>query len=393
MSKLIQASISLLQNMYDPYRALFSHKTDLDGGKYTNDFSYASSLRYTINVLAGLQRAQEHRHLHWDLDEELDRFLQLHGQHVTNAGDKGLLLYVAAHGRSKQQHSAFADVRDLVGQPARLRGLNLQEVSWMLTGLTEYAAVSQQAEAVKAAEDLFRFIDRYFLNKDTMLPFHCLSFWRKPFTTFGGIVYFLKALAEYASAFNNKYAEVMFKEGVSKMLEFQGPRGEWPWFYNVYDSEVVDWYPLFSVHQDSMAMLFLLPALDLGVAGAAQAIEKSYRWLFGNNQLGTPMMVSSPDFFIYRCIHRRGSLERPKRFVRSALLSAIRKPASLASSAQLEVITHGRSYHPGWILFAWSPRKDFPEFTDLRMLPELKASAPPHCGSNGTKNVSAMFAE
>ncbi len=376
MLKLIQASFSLLQKMYDPKRALFSHTTDLNGGKPTSDFSYPLSLRYTINVLAGLQRAQEHRHLRWDVDGVLDCFLRLHGQHVTNAGDKGLLLYVAARGHSNHEHRLFAEVRDLVGQSGRLRELNLQEVSWMLSGLTEYAAASEKPEAVRAAEDLFRFIDRYFLNKDTMLPFHCLSLWRKPFTTFGGIVYFLKALAEYAAAFNNAYAEVMFKEGVGKILEFQGPQGEWPWFYNVFDSKVADWYPIYSVHQDSMAMLFLLPAVDLGVGGAAQAIEKSYRWLFGNNQLGTPMMVASPDFFIYRCIHRRGSLERPKRFGRSLLLSAIRKPARFAANPQLEVVMHGRSYHPGWILFSWSPRKDFTEFTDLRMLPELNVSAP-----------------
>ncbi len=74
MLKLIQASFSLLQKMYDPKRALFSHTTDLNGGKPTSDFSYPLSLRYTINVLAGLQRAQEHRHLRWDVDGVLDCF-------------------------------------------------------------------------------------------------------------------------------------------------------------------------------------------------------------------------------------------------------------------------------------------------------------------------------
>ena len=87
MSRLIQLSFSLLQKMYDPKRALFSHTTELEREKYTSDFSYPYSLRYTINVLAGLQRAQEHRHLQWDVEGELDRFLYLHGQHVTNAGD------------------------------------------------------------------------------------------------------------------------------------------------------------------------------------------------------------------------------------------------------------------------------------------------------------------
>jgi len=33
------------------------------------------------------------------------------------------------------------------------------------------------------------------------------------------------------------------------------------------------------------------------VPGAREAIEKSYRWLFGVNELETPMMLNSPSGF------------------------------------------------------------------------------------------------
>ena len=59
------------------------------------------------------------------------------------------------------------------------------------------------------------------------------------------------------------------------MLGIQGSQGQWPWMISSRTSIPLDFYPVFGVHQDSMAMLFLHPALDLGLPGAAGAIERS----------------------------------------------------------------------------------------------------------------------
>lgn len=56
-------------------------------------------------------------------------------------------------------------------------------------------------------------------------------------------------------------------------------------------------------------MLFLFPALNLGIIEAKRAIMKSYQWLFGTNEVGEKMIVDKP-FFIYRSIRKKGKYER-----------------------------------------------------------------------------------
>ena len=41
-------------------------------------------------------------------------------------------------------------------------------------------------------------------------------------------------------------------------------------------------YPVYSVHQLAMAMLFVLPAID-SVEGVDEAIRRSWRWVMGGN--------------------------------------------------------------------------------------------------------------
>ena len=96
------------------------------------------------------------------------------------------------------------------------------------------------------------------------------------------------------STFDDRSAAQLFEEGVARTLSIQGPRGEWPWLIRTSSGVVVDPYPVFSVHQDSMAMLFLLPANDRGIARAAEAIPKSLAWCFGANELAERFYVEEP---------------------------------------------------------------------------------------------------
>jgi hypothetical protein len=79
-------------------------------------------------------------------------------------------------------------------------------------------------------------------------------------------------------------------------------------------------------------------------------------------------MVTPEPFFIYRSIRRKGPFEIRKRYVRSLLLSLSRKEGERAHPSSLEINRECRSYHLGWILFVWSGRRDFEEFTDLKDL-------------------------
>jgi hypothetical protein len=139
-----------------------------------------------------------------------------------------------------------------------------------------------------------------------------------------------------------------------RAIAFQGPEGEWPWMIDVRSGKPFDVYPVFSVHQDSMAMLFLHPYLDSGESGATEAIRRSIAWCYGENELGEDLYRFDP-FFAYRSIERIERLPRLRRYLRGISRRATSASAAYAS-ASVRLNRECRSYHLGWILYAWSHR-------------------------------------
>jgi hypothetical protein len=117
-------------------------------------------------------------------------------------------------------------------------------------------------------------------------------------------------------------------------------------------------YPVFTVHQDSMAMLFLLPARDADIDVGA-AIDDSLAWNFGRNQLGESL-VSERPFQVYRSVERVGRLPRARRYARTLAHAAAGRPGGLASNDSVRINRECRSYHLGWVLFAWAGRPGAP---------------------------------
>ena len=78
-----------------------------------------------------------------------------------------------------------------------------------------------------------------------------------------------------AASSTTRRATTAFEHGVRTALGFQGPRGEWPWLISVSRGHALDVYPVYSVHQLAMAMLFLLPALDDGAVEGDRAGDQA----------------------------------------------------------------------------------------------------------------------
>lgn len=359
MSELIQSTHELLMRMYREEDAIFSYSAREVAGEIVNDFDHPGTLRYTINCLAGLQAAVSRGRVDWPVGHHLERFLSLHGERVSNPADQGLLLMVLAKAGHSRADTLFSDMARIVSDPRRLATLDLQDLSWMLTGLTAYTASSGERQARDHCDRLFRFIDRRLLDKRTMLPRYRAAGWRRSFSSFGGIAYFLHACADYSDAFADAYADSIFREATTQVMALQGANGAWPWFIDTRRAKVLDWYPVYSVHQDSMAMLFLFPALDRHLEGARDAIDRSWRWLVGDNELRRTMLRTNP-FFIDRAIRRKepATMERARRYARGARVALTRSAGRPADASRLAVVEECRSYHLGWILYTWSSRGD-----------------------------------
>jgi hypothetical protein len=349
-------ALEYLRCAHDQPRALFSYSTRLDEhGVVVNDFRMPESLRYTINTYLGLSEAQRWGEtVDWlgNVEDRVNEFLALHEDGLTSAADTGLLLVLLAS--TVPSHPAVDRSFDrielaLARDDARQR-LNMQDLAWMLWGASSWA---DNARAQELAERLFELVRTSFVHPISGLPRHSVARYRAHTVSFGSVVYFLRAIYEYGEASGSEAARELFTAGVQRVLSIQAPDGAWPWMIDVRSGTPFDIYPIFSVHQDSMAMLFLFPAERYGIAGVPEAIERSFRWNFGNNELGVSLVRTDPCGWIYRSIERDERWPRARRYLRGLGPAVSTYPPR---SPHVRLNRECRSYHLGWVLYTWSQR-------------------------------------
>lgn len=362
LGELGSASVSLLESMYRPEDALFPFSTRLGARGLEHTFEHRHTIRYTINTLLGVQRAAQSDGddpFLQGTDGMVDRFLELHLGETGNPADLGLLLLLLAEGG--RDEALLGDlIRRIGGTVERtpVGSFTIQDLGWMLWGASVAARLGAPG-AGNLADGLFAIVDESFVDRDSLLARHSLSRHRSRIVSFGGTVYFLRAAYEYAALTGESRPARLFENGVRAMVRIQGPQGEWPWMISVRTGIPLDFYPVFGVHQDSMAMLFLLPALDDGLVDVEEAIARSLAWSLGENELREPM-YGGDRFFAYRSIRREQRLFRQRRYARSLARALVDRPGSLTGGKGLMVNRECRSYHLGWILFAWAGRSDQP---------------------------------
>jgi hypothetical protein len=351
---LCQESVDFLLEVWSPELGLFPYSTSVCGSSYVNDYRRPAADRYTVNTLIGLQEAARAGLLdERELSSLVERFLERCFHNLTSASDLGLLLVLLR----EEQASPYR--REALERLARLATskaagkLDLQTLGWVLWGLSVAAPTSPEAEP--GAHAVFQAISDAFVDEASDLARHSTRLYRRGLVSFGSTVYFLRAMHEYAALTGDARAEALFENGVRRMVENQGPNGEWPWLYSVRRGVPVEYYPVFAVHQDAMAMLFLLPALDRGMTWVREPITRSVSWVFGRNELDTPTFAHGP-FRAYRSIERTHTLPRTTRYFRSLGNLALGKTSTLSASGRVRINPECRSYHLGWFLYVWSSR-------------------------------------
>ena len=139
----------------------------------------------------------------------------------------------------------------------------------------------------------------------------------------------------------------------------QGPLGQWWWLYAPSTAAILEGYPVYSVHQDGMAFMGLVPVEELGEGSYREALSLGVEWL-QRNELSTPLVDDQPPF-ICRNIQRAGSdadaafgISRAN-FYRVVARSLAPRPSrnrNEADPSTLEPLRECRSYHLGWLLYA-----------------------------------------
>lgn len=177
-------------------------------------------------------------------------------------------------------------------------------------------------------------------------------------TSFATQVYAIHGLAEHARVMTGNVSDTACR-AAERLVEKQGALGQWWWLYSSRTGNVLEGYPVYSVHQDGMAFMALASLQDFGVRPYESELGLGLEWLFGKNELGQSL-IDAKRKSIARCVQRIGSdpdgfggISRTNQ-ARTLLGSfGLGNPArSTYEVSELEVLAECRSYHYGWLLYA-----------------------------------------
>ena len=180
-------------------------------------------------------------------------------------------------------------------------------------------------------------------------------------TSFASQVYPLLGLASLYSLRGDSPPPAL-RQTAERLVAAQGPLGQWWWLYSPSTATVLEGYPVYSVHQDGMAFMGLVPLERLGEGSYAEALALGLDWLDEQNELEISLVEEEPPF-ICRNIQRVGSdADAAFGIGRGNLARAIARswrPGSVVDQTSadrdaLEPLRECRSYHLGWLLYAYA---------------------------------------
>lgn len=329
--------------------SVFCHQVAVDGRPE------GRSLRYTLIVLLGLQRAEEHGLEHsFHLGALRSRVLSELGSGELSPGDLGLALWAESRGGGEAAGELVAALRGAV-RPRRLDLLPSEEVAWIVVGLTEAGARGELGAGEEVLSDARGQLIEARSPRGGLVT-HVARGRRKRLPHFADQIFTLLALSQLARIRDDGAARDAARSIGDLLLENQMPNGAWPWIYDPVRGTVVEPYELYSVHQDSLAMI--------GMHGLTEATgERRYRdvavrsldWNYGGNELGV-QMVDPKAAMIFRSIRRKQRFARGQG-ARNTAAAYLRAAPRQARSEELEVNRVMRPDHLGWLLEAWSGRE------------------------------------
>ncbi len=172
---------------------------------------------------------------------------------------------------------------------------------------------------------------------------------------FADFVYPTLALAQFGRATDDCQSIACAARSAETMCRLQGADGQWWWHFDNRTGRVVEGYPVYSVHQDSMAPMALFAAAEAVGRDFNAAIEHGLEWLWSAPELQGRSLVDSDGGVIWRKVARRepAKLSRSVQAVVSRVSADMRAPGLDHLFPPTAIDYEDRPYHLGWILYAW----------------------------------------
>ncbi len=227
------------------------------------------------------------------------------------------------------------------------------EVAWTLSALAADPARPTDGLRDRIADRL----SRAFARDAALFP-HTLEeggATGRHVSCFADFVYPTLALAQYAIATGDDRAASYAALSAKAMCARQGDAGQWWWHYDYRNGRIIERYPVYAVHQDSMAPMALFAAADAASTTFDAPIARGLDWLARAPELDGGSLIDETAGIIWRKVARR----EPRKLSRYLQAGLSRVSAELPTSTldalfpPSAIDAEDRPYHLGWVLYSW----------------------------------------
>jgi hypothetical protein len=297
------------------------------------------SPRYTAMTLLGLHRLEENGvKSPIAVGPALERLLA-NTDWIDNIGDLGLLLWLCAHVAPEllEEVSKRTGVSTALQRYRQAQSAHTMELAWLLTGLCYWELAFPRNQvgikdlAFETYEKLKRSQGKYGIFAHAARHGSLAERSRGWIGSFADQVYPIYAMSLFSSAFGDREAPTRALQCARAICEAQGEKGQWWWHYDSLRGQVIEGYPVFSVHQHAMAPMALLQLADL-------TGHDFNPWIYKG---------------IWRCICRS---RRPLARYLKAGLGRYPDRIEHECPEDLKILFECRPYELGWLLYAFAKR-------------------------------------
>lgn len=356
-SRLVQLlrplAIDALRRMYLPDRRMFAFRLLRSRGA---NLPEGTSRRYTAIALLGLAQLPTiavRRVLAGDDPNEICGRLLRDLDKTRNLGEVALTAWAS---RTWEHSDATRAIRHLANMDVGKAEYPTVEIAWSLAALCIQAQAPTDLRLAGTIAE--RLISAFRPNSGLFAHWPANVCRRHLFRShvgcFADMVYPILALSRYYRVSGVVKALDAARRCADRICKLQGPHGQWWWHYDVRYGRVLERYPVYSVHQDSMAPMALNALDEVSGEDRSDAIRRGLLWLAHSPEINSSL-IDLPARVIWRKVarHEPFKLTRRLQAITSRIHPSLRAPLVRRLFAPRKVDFETRPYHMGWILYAW----------------------------------------
>lgn len=228
------------------------------------------------------------------------------------------------------------------------------DAAWTLTAAVAARDLGDTSALQSLAADLLVAHEGGGALYPHILPGRAAGRFRGHIGSFADQVYPLQALARLAAASGEAAPLTSANRTADTLCRLQGAAGQWWWHYDSRTGDVVERFPVYSVHQHAMAPMVLFDLREAGGNDHASEIALGLQWMQTHPEV-MDELVSPAHAVIWRKVGRR---EPPKAARSLSAVTTSLRPGLLLPGLDLAfpaslIDYECRPYELGWLLYAW----------------------------------------